>query len=113
TAEAAPKPKPKPKPKPEPKEEPETTVAEPAPAEEPEEEPSESSDDGSSDSPGTSDEGPADSGDGKSKGDIVDLGFRGVEVPDGSKDEQAIAIAKQDVGTPYVSGGTSPRGWDC
>lgn len=113
TAEAAPKPKPKPKPKPEPKEEPETTVAEPAPAEEPEEEPSESSDDGSSDSPGTSDEGPADSGDDKSKDDSADSGSGGVEVPDGSKAEQVIAIAKQYVGTPYVLGGTSPSGWDC
>ncbi|MCS4593437.1 C40 family peptidase [Brevibacterium sediminis] len=110
TAEAAPKPKPKPKPKPEPKEEPKTTVAEPAPAEEPEDEPSESSDD---DSAGTSDEGPADSGEDKSKDDGADSGSSDVKVPDGSKAEQVIAIAKQYVGTPYVLGGTSTSGWDC
>lgn len=109
TAEAAPKPKPKPKPKPEPKEEPEPTTAEPAPAEEPEE-PSENSDD---DSAGTSDEAPADSGDDKSKDDGADSGSGDVKVPDGSKAEQVIAIAKQYVGTPYVLGGTSPSGWDC
>ncbi|WP_098730201.1 C40 family peptidase [Brevibacterium epidermidis] len=109
TAEAAPKPKPKPKPKPEPKEEPEETVAEPAPAEEPKEEPSENSDD---DSAGTGDEG-SDSGDDKSKDDGADSGSGDVKVPDGSKAEQVIAIAKQYVGTPYVLGGTSPSGWDC
>ncbi|MGO3024514.1 MAG: C40 family peptidase [Brevibacterium sp.] len=109
TAEAAPKPKPKPKPKPQPKEEPEETVAEPAPAEEPKEEPSDNSDD---DSAGTSDEG-SDSGDDKSKDDGADSGSGDVKVPDGSKAEQVIAIAKQYVGTPYVMGGTSPSGWDC
>ena len=109
TAEAAPKPKPKPKPKPEPKEEPEETVAEPAPAEEPKEEPDEKSDD---DSAGTGDEG-SDSGDDKSKDDGADSGSGDVKVPDGSKAEQVIAIAKQYVGTPYVLGGTSPSGWDC
>ena len=109
TAEAAPKPKPKPKPKPEPKEEPEETVAEPSPAEEPKEEPDEKSDD---DSAGTGDEG-SDSGDDKSKDDGADSGSGDVKVPDGSKAEQVIAIAKQYVGTPYVMGGTSPSGWDC
>lgn len=109
TAEAAPKPKPKPKPKPEPKEEPEETVAEPAPAEEPKEEPDEKSDD---DSAGTGDEG-SDSGEDKSKDDGADSGSGDVKVPDGSKAEQVIAIAKQYVGTPYVMGGTSPSGWDC
>ena len=109
TAEAAPKPKPKPKPKPEPKEEPEETVAEPAPAEEPKEEPDEKSDD---DSAGTGDEG-SDSGEDKSKDDGADSGSGDVKVPDGSKAEQVIAIAKQYVGTPYVLGGTSPSGWDC
>ena len=109
TAEAAPKPKPKPKPKPEPKEEPEETVAEPAPAEEPKEEPDEKSDD---DSASTGDEGSG-SGDDKSKDDGADSGSGDVKVPDGSKAEQVIAIAKQYVGTPYVLGGTSPSGWDC
>ena len=109
TAEAAPKPKPKPKPKPQPKEEPEEPVAEPAPAEEPKEEPSDNSDD---DSAGTNDEG-SDSGDDKSKDDGADSGSGDVKVPDGSKAEQVIALAKQYVGTPYVMGGTSPSGWDC
>ena len=109
TAEAAPKPKPKPKPKPEPKEEPEETVAEPAPAEEPKEEPDGKSDD---DSASTGDEGSG-SGDDKSKDDGADSGSGDVKVPDGSKAEQVIAIAKQYVGTPYVLGGTSPSGWDC
>ena len=36
-----------------------------------------------------------------------------VKVPNGSKASQVIAIAKQYVGVPYVSGGTSPSGWDC
>lgn len=36
-----------------------------------------------------------------------------VALPSGSKAQQVIAIARQYVGTPYVSGGTSPSGWDC
>lgn len=36
-----------------------------------------------------------------------------VSIPDGTKAQQVIALAKQFVGTPYVSGGTSPSGWDC
>ena len=36
-----------------------------------------------------------------------------VSVPDGSKAEQVIAIAKQYTGVPYVYGGTTPSGWDC
>jgi len=36
-----------------------------------------------------------------------------VALPSGSKAQQVIAIARQHVGTPYVSGGTSPSGWDC
>ena len=38
---------------------------------------------------------------------------KSVSVPDGPKAQQVISIAKQYVGTPYVSGGTSPSGWDC
>lgn len=36
-----------------------------------------------------------------------------VSVPDGSKAQQVIAIAKQYTGVPYVYGGTTPSGWDC
>lgn len=36
-----------------------------------------------------------------------------VAMPSGSKAQQVLAIARQYVGTPYVSGGTSPSGWDC
>jgi len=36
-----------------------------------------------------------------------------VALPSGSKAQQVIALARQYVGTPYVSGGTSPSGWDC
>ena len=36
-----------------------------------------------------------------------------VSLPNGSKAQQVIALAKQYVGTPYVYGGTSPSGWDC
>lgn len=38
---------------------------------------------------------------------------KSVAKPSGSKAQQVIALAKQGVGTPYVSGGTSPSGWDC
>ncbi|PKY69511.1 glycoside hydrolase [Brevibacterium ravenspurgense] len=40
-------------------------------------------------------------------------GSKNVSVPDGPKAQQVLAIAKQYVGTPYVSGGSSPSGWDC
>nr|WP_232483524.1 C40 family peptidase [Brevibacterium yomogidense] len=36
-----------------------------------------------------------------------------VALPDGSKAEQVIAVAKQYTGVPYVYGGTTPSGWDC
>ncbi|WP_258403023.1 C40 family peptidase, partial [Burkholderia multivorans] len=60
----------------------------------------------------------SDSSDSKSKsksdkGESKDSGSSDVKIPDGSKAEQVLAIAKQYVGTPYVSGGTSPSGWDC
>ncbi|MGC2940683.1 MULTISPECIES: C40 family peptidase [unclassified Brevibacterium] len=107
TAEAAPKPKPKPKPKPEPEPEPKQETAA---ADE-----SKDSDDSakSSDSAGTGDEEPADSAEDKSKDEGANSGSGDVKVPDGSKAEQVLAIAKQYVGTPYVLGGTSPGGWDC
>lgn len=38
---------------------------------------------------------------------------KNVSVPNGPKAQQVLAIAKQYVGTPYRSGGTSPSGWDC
>lgn len=40
-------------------------------------------------------------------------GNEDVALPSGSKAQQVIALARQYVGTPYVSGGTSPSGWDC
>ena len=69
----------------------------------------------------------ADAGVGSNDGESSDSGSNGsessdsdesqgggdVSLPDGSKAEQVIAIAKQYVGTPYVLGGTSPSGWDC
>lgn len=36
-----------------------------------------------------------------------------VKMPNGSKAQQVIGIAKQYVGSPYVLGGTTPGGWDC
>lgn len=36
-----------------------------------------------------------------------------VDLPDGSKAEQVISIAKSFVGTPYVWGGKTTSGWDC
>ncbi len=36
-----------------------------------------------------------------------------VALPDGDKASQVIALARQYVGVPYVSGGTTPSGWDC
>ncbi|WP_210602932.1 C40 family peptidase [Brevibacterium oceani] len=106
TAEAAPKPKPKPKPKPDPEP---TTTAAPAPAEDSSDEPKETT----APKKSSDDDAPSDSGKDKSKDDGADSGSGDVKVPDGSKAEQVIAIAKQYVGTPYVSGGTSPSGWDC
>ncbi|SMY11650.1 C40 family peptidase [Brevibacterium jeotgali] len=98
-------------------------TAEKAPEPEPEPEPtpsesvesnSGSSDSGSSDS-GSSDSGSSDSGSSNSEssdsGESSDDG--GAALPDGSKAEQVIAIAKQYTGVPYVYGGTSTSGWDC
>lgn len=105
TAEAAPKPKPKPKPKPAA----ETDDEDSKPAEKTADEPKESS----APKKSSDDDAPSDSGKDKSKDGGADSGSGDVKVPDGSKAEQVIAIAKQYVGTPYVSGGTSPNGWDC
>ena len=38
---------------------------------------------------------------------------KNVSLPNGSKAQQVIGLAKQYVGTPYVPGGSSPSGWDC
>lgn len=58
---------------------------------------------------------PADSSNGSSSGEAssASAGNKEVSVPNGSKAEQVLALARQYVGTPYVSGGTSPSGWDC
>lgn len=54
------------------------------------------------------------SGSSSSKGAKKSSGAsKNVSVPDGPKAQQVLAIAKQYVGTPYKSGGTSPSGWDC
>lgn len=89
-----------------------TSTAAPEPEPEPEPEPApaqssdstDSSDRGSSTSRST--ERSSDSKKDEKKSDSV-------SVPDGSKAEQVIAIAKQYTGVPYVYGGTTPSGWDC
>ncbi|WP_029088176.1 C40 family peptidase [Brevibacterium album] len=78
-----------------------TSAPEPAP------EPSVSSNDDSSDS-GSSSEGSGESSDSGKSDEGSD-----VALPDGSKAEQVIAIAKQYTGVPYVYGGTTTSGWDC
>ncbi|SMX72423.1 Cell wall-associated hydrolase, NlpC family [Brevibacterium sp. Mu109] len=65
---------------------------------------SDSSESGSSDS-GSSDSESSDSGSSDGGGDAA--------LPDGSKAEQVLAIAKQYTGVPYVFGGTTTSGWDC
>ena len=83
-----------------------------APEPEPEPEPvrstgaegGESSDSGSSSGSSGSDE---------SSSSDESQGGGDVSLPDGSKAEQVIAIAKQYTGVPYVYGGTSTSGWDC
>ena len=86
----------------------------PEPEPEPEPTPSESveSNSGSSDSSdsGSSDSGSSDSESSDSGGSSDD---GGAALPDGSKAEQVISIAKQYTGVPYVYGGTTTSGWDC
>ncbi|WP_166973143.1 C40 family peptidase [Brevibacterium atlanticum] len=108
TAEAAPKPKPKPKPAPASQTD-DKTSDDSKSTEKTADEPKESA----APKKSSDDDAPSDSGKDKSKDDGADSGSGDVKVPDGSKAEQVIAIAKQYVGTPYVSGGTSPSGWDC
>lgn len=93
--------------------------AEKAPEPEPEPEPETSapsagdsaSDESSSDDAGESRGSDSSRSEDRSSGS--EEGGDDVSIPDGSKAEQVLAIAKQYVGVPYVSGGTSPSGWDC
>src|SRR5699024_1758811 len=94
-----------------------------APEPEPEPTPSETSTEESDDSAGTSGEsansGSSDSDKKESKDSdssdsgSSDSGSSDSGSIDGSKAEQVLAWAAKGVGTPYVSGGTSPSGWDC
>lgn len=90
----------------------ETGSAKAAPKREPTPEPTSSSTSQSaSASNQTADRG--DSGQASRSSDRDDSGSDDVQVPNGSKAQQVLGIAKQYVGTPYVMGGTSPSGWDC
>ena len=66
---------------------------------------------------GGEDSGSSDSGESSGSGESSDSGESqgggDVSLPDGSKAEQVIAIAKQYTGVPYVYGGTTTSGWDC
>ena len=85
-------------------------------APEPEPEPVRSADAGVGSNDGeSSDSGSSDSGSNGSESSDSDESQGGgdVSLPDGSKAEQVIAIAKQYTGVPYVYGGTTTSGWDC
>ena len=85
-------------------------------APEPEPEPVRSADAGVGSNDGeSSDSGSSDSGSNGSESSDSDESQGGgdVSLPDGSKAEQVIAIAKQYTGVPYVYGGTTTCGWDC
>lgn len=109
TSTAAPEPEPEPEPEPAPAQSSDST------------EPSDSSDRGSSTSRSTerssdsSDRGSSTSRSTERSSDSKkdEKKSDSVSVPDGSKAEQVIAIAKQYTGVPYVYGGTTPSGWDC
>lgn len=89
-----------------------TATKAPEPEPEPTQEAVSSNSDSGSNS-GSSSESSSDSGSSdSSKSDDSNAGGD-VSLPDGSKAEQVIAVAKQYTGVPYVSGGTTPNGWDC
>lgn len=90
-----------------------TVTAKPAPKPEPKPERSAAPSNDNSSSASSSDSSDSKSKSKSDKGESKDSGSSDVKIPDGSKAEQVLAIAKQYVGTPYVSGGTSPSGWDC
>lgn len=69
------------------------------------------SNNGSSDSSNDSSSTGSNGGDKSRSDDSKDGGD--VALPDGSKAEQVIAIAKQYTGVPYRLGGTTTSGWDC
>nr|WP_284711040.1 C40 family peptidase [Brevibacterium sp. XM4083] len=89
-----------------------TVTAKPAPKPEPKPEPKPASSASSSSSDSSSSDKKSSSKSDSGKDDSKDSGSD-FKMPDGSKAQQVLAIAKQYVGTPYVSGGTSPSGWDC
>lgn len=64
-------------------------------------------------SEGTSAQGASSGSNGSSSNAAASNGGKEVAIPNGSKAQQVIALAKQYVGAPYASGGTSPSGWDC
>lgn len=92
-----------------------TATKAPEPEPEPTQEAVSSNSDSGSNSGSSSDSSESSSDSGSSDSSKSDDSNAGgdVSLPDGSKAEQVIAVAKQYTGVPYVSGGTTPNGWDC